>query len=211
MQLFVKSSKRTVGNDVSGKYNLIDIPIDIQDLWMKINLSLAKEDIEDPLNTRNNALIEKCIEYLSNKKMFIRAWDKEFELDRWALSYLISDIALSAFDCWKNVWKVDIDMPKEYLWQFKKENKEVLDKIKDIERLKKVKQEKTISEVTNKDILDKLDTIEQRLSRTVTVVNTAWLWSVWQVPLPDSEINAKDESMNSEFKWKWVTRSSLDI
>ena len=213
MQLFVKSSKRTVGNDVSGKYNLIDIPIDIQDLWMKINLSLAKEDIEDPLNTRNNALIEKCIEYLSNKKMFIRAWDQEFELDRWALSYLISDIALSAFDCWKNVWKVDIDMPKEYLWQFKKDNKEVLDKIKDIERLKRVKQEKTISEVSNKDILDKLNSIENRLSNTVTIWQTREIsaWSIWPVTLPNIDINAKDESMNSEFKWKWVTRSSLDI
>jgi hypothetical protein len=40
---------------------------------MKINLSLAKEDIEDPLNTWNNALIEKCIEYLANKKIFVRA------------------------------------------------------------------------------------------------------------------------------------------
>ena len=209
MQLFVWSNKRTVGNDVSWRYNLIEIPIDIKDIWMKITLSLAKEDIEDPLNTWNTVLIEKCIDYLSNKKMFIRVWSEEFELDRWALSYLVSDLALSAFDCWKNVWRVNVDMPKEYLWQFKKDNKEVLDKINDIEKKKRevIKKPKEENEVTLKDIYD---LIKNMKTSTVIVNNETQQQqtSIQDLINPWASI---DESMNSEFKGKWVRRSDWDF
>lgn len=209
MQLFVWSNKRTVGNDVSWRYNLIEIPIDIKDIWMKITLSLAKEDIEDPLNTWNTVLIEKCIDYLSNKKMFIRVWSEEFELDRWALAYLVSDLALSAFDCWKNVWRVNVDMPKEYLWQFKKDNKEVLDKINDIEKKKRevIKKPKEENEVTLKDIYD---LIKNMKTSTVIVNNETQQQqtSIQDLINPWASI---DESMNSEFKGKWVRRSDLDF
>lgn len=209
MQLFVWSNKRTVGNDVSWRYNLIDIPIDIKEIWMKINLSLAKEDIEDPLNTWNTVLIEKCIDYLSNKKMFVRVWAEEFELDRWALAYLVSDLALSAFDCWKNVWRVNVDMPKEYLWQFKKDNKEVLDKINDIEKKKKevIKKPKEENEITLKDVYD----LVKNINVGTVIVNKEIPQQQESISVWRTQWTSIDESMNSEFKGKWVRRSDLDF
>ena len=171
MLLFSKARKIVVENEVLGKYNMLEIPLEINELGININLFLSKATIDDPLSTWNTELIKNCAEYISNKQIILKVWDLEEPLDKFALSKIVSDLSMSSFDCGKDVFKYEVVSPDWRVKNFKKANKESLKEIENLIKAKNTIKSSDKKETTLDDILNAIKNIK------VEVVS--W-WSVTQ-------------------------------
>lgn len=173
MQVFTKAKKEEVEDEVLWKYNLLEIPLEIKDLWITLNFSLCKKNIKDSLNTWNIELMKRCTEYLDSKKIFVMVWDEQVPLNKYSLSLLVSDLCFSAFDCDKDVFLVDVQLPEEKLNKFKSENKEFIKELKTLqwEKSKKTDKKFNASSVSLDDIL--------RAINGITIPNFPWLTNTW--------------------------------
>lgn len=213
--IFAPAKKRTVGNDITWRYYLIEVPIDIQSLWLSINISLAKENIDDPLTTWNTTVVEKCIEFLKDKRLFLEVWWQKLELDRWGLSEIVADIATDAFACDKNVFKVDILTPEENLWKFTKENKDKIEELNSKKRLVNAKQLQVVDTptITMKDVINSIKWIEEKINelQIVSTDNVKKVKFIKKSSLKDITTNDEKElfDMPESFRRSWIKVSSI--
>lgn len=201
MLLFAPVKKVVVENKVLWKYNLISIPLDIPELWMKVTASFAKDTIDDPLTTWNTELIDLCWKYVEKNDIVLN-WEKVW---KFLLADIISEISLSAFDCWRNVLKFDYEMPEDSLSKLKSENREILTEIKKINNIKKKWIKK---EVTNDDILNAILSIRTKNmpSESLSQV-TKWIQNI-----ETNQEKVIETSIWTVKIWKWERkRATLSI
>ncbi len=160
MLLFSKAKKIVVENEVLGKYNMLEIPLEINELGININLYLSKASIDDPLSTWNTELIKNCAEYISNKQVILKAWEFEEPLDKFALAKIVSDLSISSFDCGKDVFKYEVVTPDWRVKNFKKTNKEELKEIETLLKAKHSLKNTEKKETTLDDILHAIKNIK---------------------------------------------------
>lgn len=194
MIVFAKAKKEEIQDEVIGKYNLLEIPVEIEELWLSMNLSLCKKTMKSSLNTWNTELIRKCWEYLSNKQISVSTnWWDIVELNKYALSVIVSDLALSSFDCWSDVFLVDVVTPKDQLNKFKKDNKDIVSEMKE---LKKVKAKPKTREVTLEDVMNTLNEIKQQRVVNAQVRDRWNITTQLNTPLVDNSDWQKNLTLN---------------
>lgn len=207
-------------SEIGLSFNQINIPINLDDIGVDLNISLLKESIDSIGDIFNTRLIVMCDEFLKNNDVNIVKNGKVSNMNKFTLSSLASELVFSAFqscaDDGKDTLKVEINTPKDVLLDFKKNNRVF---IKELERLRKTKSQHE----SNKKLW--LQEIDNKLNAILELINTKNIGAtVAKIPISDvdsielNNVKVNDEnSVIQDIEWlekignSFAKRGSLDF
>lgn len=160
--LFTKANVIRKEDKLLWAYNMFEIPVNVDEVWLKMTVQLNKETIDDSADLWYSELTGVADEYIKKMKPSIFLNWEMVELNTEAFVALINDCATEAMrrgSEWdKDLFKVRVERPNDKLNAFKRENKDALKEYERLEKRMKVQPEQTDkTEAMFQEILNRLD------------------------------------------------------
>jgi len=198
--------KKIIKDDILvWKYNMFDIEMNINEIWIDLKLNLAKYDISDSADAFNIELFWWCAEFCEWKTILMN-W---IDVDSKTLALIVSNLFIDALVKSSEKWapfKVDVSLPKDKKKAFE-------DELKEYQKWKKqlAKDKENIIEINAKTIMESLDRIEKKIQ--------PWVIVSWETITNNKEIynpNVKSAIIDVDPNWNlqsntWLKRASLNI
>ena len=189
------------------KYNMFDINMNIDEIWVDLKMSLGKYDISDSADAFNIELFWWCADFCEWKTIVMNGIDVDSKTLALIVSNLFIDALVKSSEKWAP-FKVDVSLPKDKKKAFE-------DEVKELNKWKKQfnKEKNNIIEINWDTIMDMLKKIEGKIwNVTVSwpVTENVVASNFWQVKT--NTPSTEDIDPNGHLKSSnWLKRTTLNI